>query len=198
MPRLGDRPPHLAVQAVEQPAVRLAVGVSVAILRETVCGRLVFAPSDELRLDSRLVEGVAQEQRVCREADQPDRSGRLHPDLAECRSQVVGQRARIGFGPCERGLDVAEGGDRVAQFLHRPGRRRRDLHAGDQPVYAVIFGGPVNRRDGFAEHQRPAASAYDRHRVEPACLGWRRQQVELQHAAVGHAVVADGIHFAGQ
>ena len=198
VPGFGDLLPHLAVQAVQQPAVRLAVGLGVTVLREKVCGRLVFAAGDELRLDACLVERVTQEQRVRREADESDRAGRLHPDLAESRGQVVGQRAGIGFGPRQRGLDVAECGDRVAKLLNRTGRGGRDLHAGDQAGDPRVLGSPVNRRDGLPEHQRPAAAADDRHRVEPARLGRGGQQIQLQHAAVGHTVVAGGIYSADQ
>ena len=112
VPGLGDRLPHLGVQALQQPAVGLAVGIGVAVLREKVCRRLVFAARDELRLDARLVERVAQEQRVGGEADQPDGARRLHPHLAERRRQVVRQCAGIGLGPRQRRLDVAEGRDR--------------------------------------------------------------------------------------
>ena len=52
--RLGDRLPHLGVQALDQPAVGLPVGVGVAVLGEKVCRRLVFAARDELRLEPAL------------------------------------------------------------------------------------------------------------------------------------------------
>ena len=198
MTGFGDRLPDLGVQAVEQPAVGLAVGVGVAVLREKVCRGLVFAAGDELRLDTRLVERIAQEQRVGREADQSDGSRRLHPHLAERRRQVVRQRAGIGLGPRQRRLDVAERGDGLAQLLHRSRRGGRDLHPGDQAGDPRVVGGAVDGGDGLAQHQRPAAAGDDRERVEPAGLRWRREQVEFEHTAVRHAVVAGGIYFAGQ
>ena len=75
------------------------MGVGEAALGEKVCRRLVFAPRDELGFDSRLVERVAQEGGIAGEADEPDASRGLHPDFTECRSQVVGQRPRIGLRP---------------------------------------------------------------------------------------------------
>ena len=97
--RLGDRLPHLGVQALDEAGVGLAVGVGVVVLGEQVGRRLVLAARHELGFDTGLVEGVAQEQRVGGEADQADGSRRLHPHLAERRRQVVGQRARVGLGP---------------------------------------------------------------------------------------------------
>lgn len=47
------------------------MGVCEAILGEKVCRRLVFAPGDELGLDARLVQGVAQECGVGGEATSP-------------------------------------------------------------------------------------------------------------------------------
>ena len=193
----GDGLPHLVVQAVEQAAVRLAVCLGVAVLREKVCRRLVFAAGDELRLDARLVERIAQEQRARRKADQPDRARRLHPHLAERRCQVVRQRAGIGLGPRQRRLDVAERGERIAKLLHGSRCGGRDLYTGDEACDAIILGSAVNRRDGLPKDHRLAA-AQERHRVEPACLRWRGEQIQFQHAVVGHTVVAGGIYFANQ
>jgi hypothetical protein len=198
MPGLGNGFPHLAVQAVQQPAVRLAVGIGVAVLREKVCGRLVFAAGDELRLDARLVERVAQEQRARRETDKPDRAGRLHPHLPERRRQVIGQRAGIRLAHASDGLTSLNAAIASRKLLHRACGGRRNLHPGDQPGHPRVLGSAVNRRNGLAEHQRPAATADDRHRVETAGLRRARQQIQLQHAAVWPRVVAGGIYLAAQ
>ena len=194
----GDRLPHLALQAFQHPGDGLAVGVGEAVLGEKVCRRLVFASRDDLGFDPRLVERVAQERGVAGEADQPDASRGLHPDLTERRGQVVGQRARIGLGPGQRRLDGAESRDRLAQLLNRRRRRRRRLHAGDQPGDPRVLGGAVDRGDGVAQRHRPATPGDDRQRVKARRLRRHRAQVEFEHAAVGYAVVAGGVDPVGQ
>ena len=153
--RLGDRGEHLRVQALDQPAVGLAVRLGVAVLGEEVGRRLVLAARDELRLDAGLVERVAQEQRVGGEADQPDGAGRLHPHLAERRRQVVGQRARVGLRPRQRRLDVAERDDGLAQFLHRALPRRRAA----APGRSARRRGRPRRRGEWRRRPRAAAAA---------------------------------------
>ncbi len=191
---LGDRLPHLGVQAFDQPAVGLAVGIGVAVLREKVCRGLVFAARDELRLDARLVERVAQEQRVGGEADQPDGARRLHPHLAERRRQVVRQRAGIGLGPRQRRLDVAEGGDGVAQLLNRTRRGGRESAPGRS---ARPPAGP-RRRGGWRRRPRAAAAACRRWRSSPtgrsrrSPCGTACRSSSSTHP-FGHAVVPGGV-----
>ena len=197
--RFGDRLPHLGVQALDQPAVGLAVGIGVAVLREKVCRRLVFAARDELRLDAGLVERVAQEQRVGGEADQPDGARRLHPHLAERRRQVVRQRAGIGLGPRQRRLDVAEGRDgRRAAPAPDPPRR---------PGICTRAISPATRGSSAARWMAATASrsssglpplAIIASGSKPAGLRRHRLQIEFEHAAVGHTVVTGGVDPPGQ
>ena len=174
------------------------MGVGVAVLREKVCRGLVFTACDELRLDARLVQRVAQEQGVGRETHQADSPRRLHPHLAERRRQVVGQGAGIRFGPRQRRFDIAERRDGFAQFLHRPGRRGRDLHPGDQAGHPGVVGGAVDGSDDLAQQQGPATVGDHRERVEPGGLVRHGLQVEFEHAAVGHTAMPGGVDLAGQ
>lgn len=144
------------------------------------------------------MQGVAQECGVGGEADQPHTPRGLHPDLTERRSQIVGQGARISFGPGQRRLDRTEGRDGLPQLLNRPRRRGRKLHAGYQPGYPGVLGGTVDRGDRIAQRHRPPTPGEHRKRVEARRLRRHRSQVEFEHAAVGYTVVAGGINPADQ
>ena len=192
--RLGDRLPHLAVQAFDQPAVGLAVGVGVAVLCEKVCRGLVFAASDELRLDAGLVQRVAQEQRVGGETDQPDGARRLHPHLAERRRQVVRQRAGVGLGPRQRRLDIAEGGDgrRAAPAPDPPQR------PGAEPGQSARPPASPRRRGGWRRRLRAAAVACRRWRSSRADRSRRPPcgtacKIQFEHTPARDAVVPGGV-----
>src|SRR5271156_5360132 len=83
--RVADRQTPPRTQALQQPGGGFAMSIGVAVLCEKVYRRLVFTARDELRLDTGLVQRVAQEKSVGGEADQPDGARRLHPHLAERR-----------------------------------------------------------------------------------------------------------------
>ena len=51
----------------------------------------------------------------------------------------------------------------------------------------------MQRGYGFAQHQGPAAATDDRQRIQAADFRRRGAQVEFEHAAFGHAVVAGGV-----
>ncbi|SLC89886.1 Uncharacterised protein [Mycobacteroides abscessus subsp. massiliense] len=87
--------PNLFRQTLQQSSVGLPLRVGVAVFGEKICRRLVLATREELCLHAGLVERTAQECPLGRESDEPHRSGRLHPHLAERRRKVIGKRARI-------------------------------------------------------------------------------------------------------
>ncbi len=74
LPRFGDGLPRLCLQALDHPAVGLALRVGVAVFGENVCRRFVFTARDELGLDTHLVKRIAQERGVGGETDQSDRA----------------------------------------------------------------------------------------------------------------------------
>ena len=48
--------------------------------------------------------------------------------------------------------------------------------------------------NGIAQRQLPATAGEDRERVKARRLRRRRLQIQLQHAAVGYAVVTGGVN----
>ncbi len=86
--------------------------------------------------------------------------------------------------------------DRFPVF--RAGRGGRQLDPGDQPGDPVVFGGTVQRIDSLAQRQRPAAERDEREGVESERFRWCGLQIEFEHTAVGHTVVAGRVDLAHQ